>query len=145
MTTSEALQAERKTLVQMIHIAKKALALDESSYRGLLMRVTNVESCAVMQVQQLRAVVAEFKRLGFKSAPGKHSKPTPRNGKVRVIYAIWGEMASLLDDPSPAALRGFVKRQTGVDGIDWLNDAHCNQVIEGLRGWRENLKKGRST
>ena len=145
MTTTEALQAERKSLIQTIHIAKKALALDESSYRGLLMRVTNVESCAVMQVQQLRAVVLEFKRLGFKSAPGKHRKSEPRNGKVRAIYAIWGEMASLLDDPSPAALRGFVKRHTGVDSIDWLTDAQCNKVVGGLKGWRENLRKAQAT
>lgn len=138
-------QEERRRLVTTIQMARKALALEDGSYRAILMRITGHDSSTTCTETQLLALVAEFKRLGFKVRPGVNRKPAPRNSKVRVIYAIWSEMAYLLDDPSQEALRSFASRQTGVDSIDWMNDAQCNQVIEGLRGWRENLKKERST
>ena len=58
---------------------------------------------------------------------------------MRKVYAIWGSMRELVDDPSVTALRAFVKRQTGVDQPEWLDGEQGNLVIEGLKAWRRRL------
>jgi hypothetical protein len=90
--------------------------------------------------------------LGFKPAPGRDRRPASRSAKVRLVWAIWREITPFLDAPDDAALRGFVAKQTrsaatpdGVSAPQFLTDKQCDQVIEGLKGWRENLKRARAT
>ena len=52
-------------MIQKIHVARRMLALDDDTYRALLVRVTKKSSCADMNENHLRAVLDEFKALGF--------------------------------------------------------------------------------
>lgn len=58
---------KKRTLIAKIHIAKKDLGLDDGSYRDVLERVTGKNSSKNMTVNELEAVINEFKRYGWKS------------------------------------------------------------------------------
>ena len=129
----------RRLMIAKIHLAKKALALEEDSYRAILLRVGGADSSGKMTVSQLDRVLQEFRRLGWQGPKGKPRSGTGRkaSGKswVRKVWAIWGDLKPLLDDGDDAALFGFVKRQTGIDNPEWLSPAQANKVIAGLQGW----------
>jgi phage gp16-like protein len=128
-------------MLAKIHIAKKQLALEDDSYRAMLMRVAGQDSAATCTPAQLEAVIAEFKRLGFTAEAAKHKRSD--KAYVRMIYGIWGDLKPYLTDHSHTALRSFVRRQTGQDAPEFLNPEDANLVIEGLKAWlaREQRKR----
>lgn len=126
----------RTKRIQQVQIARKQMAMDEATYRAVLVRITGERSCTALDSAKLDRVIAEMKRLGWR--PTGH-RPTARHAHVRKVYAIWTSMAPLLDDPSQPALRAFVVRQTGVTSPEWLDGQQGNLVIEGLKAWRRRL------
>lgn len=134
---ASAAPVDRRALLAQVHIAKKDLALDESSYRGLLQRIAGTPSASNCTEPQLLAVVAEFRRLGW--AP-KVKRPASRHAHVRKVYAVWGDMKDLVSNPSRQALDAFTLRQTGVSSPEWLDGQQANKVIEGLKAWRQRLQ-----
>jgi phage gp16-like protein len=122
--------------IAQIHIAKKDLAMDEGTYRAVLVRVTGERSLTALNYASLVKVVEEMTRLGFVASG---TRPMARHPHVRKVYACWTAMAPLLSDPSHAALGAFVKRQVGVDSPEWLDGVEANKVIEGLKAWKKRL------
>ncbi|MFZ6775818.1 phage protein GemA/Gp16 family protein [Undibacterium sp. Ji83W] len=84
-------QLRRAELAQ-IHIAKVQLAMADDSYRALLRRVAGKESSKDLTWQERKALLDEFKRLGFKIKP-KHQMPKvgadrmPRMEKIEALLA----------------------------------------------------------
>jgi phage gp16-like protein len=132
MSAAQDAYALRRPLLARVHVARKELALEESSYRAILGRVTGCRSAGDLTVRQLKAVLVEFQRLGLKP----HRKPSGK-AHVRKIFALWASMKPHLTDPSRDALRAFVARQTGVGDPEWLTPAQANKVTEGLKAWRQ--------
>lgn len=135
--------ADRRAMLSKVHIARKELALAEESYRAILRRVAGWDSAADCTDAQLDAVLAEFRRLGWKP---KTKRPASGVAHVRKIYALWTAMKGGLADGSDAALRAFVRRQTksaanpeGIASPEWLDAAQANKVIEGLKAWSERI------
>ena len=126
----------RRNKIAQIQIARKDLAIEEGAYREMLIRITGKRSLTDLDLSGLERVVAELRRVGWK--PGG-KRPIAKQAHVRKVYAIWGSMRELVDDPSVTALRAFVKRQTGVDQPEWLDGEQGNLVIEGLKAWRRRL------
>jgi phage gp16-like protein len=122
--------------IAQIHIAKKDLAMDEATYRAVLVRVTGERSLTALSYASLVNVVEEMCRLGFTPSG---TRPMARHPHVRKVYAMWTSMAPLVDDSSHAALGAFVKRQVGVDSPEWLDGVQANKVIEGLKAWKQRL------
>jgi len=136
-------------LLAKIHIAKKDLALDDDSYRALVLRVAGQESCKGLAIGRLEAVLAEFKSLGWKA----RRKSPPRRAGARAmardheapkIRALWLSLYHLgeIGDPSEAALARYAARMTkspgqpdGVQALQFLDAAAANRVIKALRGW----------
>nr|WP_246523473.1 regulatory protein GemA [Neoroseomonas eburnea] len=132
-------------MIAKIHLAKKQLALTEDSYRDILRRVTQLDSAAVMRVDQLDAVLREFARLGWKAKPAKKRSEKPQ---VRMIWAIWRDIVALQGHGDDAALRSFVRRQTrtdahpdGISSPEFLDAEMGNRVAEGLKAWRARLRR----
>lgn len=65
----------RKRLIQLIHIGKSKLGLDDKHYRLLLLETTGLMSAAQMSAAQLNAVLDEMKRRAF--APPGSGKANP--------------------------------------------------------------------
>lgn len=126
-----------------IHIAKKALGLDDDAYRDVLQAVCKVTSAKQLDVQGRQKLLAKFRTMGWKpeGAAAKGSKkkawkPTAGSQAAKIL-ALWLELRrqGKLDRPTDEALFAFCKKLTGVERPDWLTAAQANDVIEGLKAW----------
>lgn len=151
--------ASKATLVTLVHtawgdIVKRKPKLTEDDYRAALRRATNNEqdSCEHMTIEQLDAVMAVFRAPPFNFRRRHKNKTTakgkaPRQPKSRAldtsaeaskVRAIWLHLHQLggVDDPNEAALAKWVKRQTGVDALDWVDGPKMEKLIEAAKAWR---------
>lgn len=116
--------AHRNPMLAKVHIAKKDLGLDDETYRDILTRVTGKASSKGLSDGQLDAVLAEFKRLGWKqkSTTGRKISDKPH---VKKVWAVWRDMCreGIPRDTTDAALKTFVRRMTKrEDRPDGLSD-----------------------
>lgn len=141
---------QRRALIAKIHIAPKQLAMTDADYRAVLHRVTGKMSAADCNLDQLKALVAEFERKGFRAvAGGKKARPTGRadHPVARKARAMWISLGLLcaIEDHSEAALEGFARRQLRCERFQWANQAQGDRLIEALKaraerhGWRQSL------
>lgn len=133
-------------LVRIIHVAKGKLRLDDDTYRQLLSTVTGKTSARDMTVPQLNNVLDAMKKCGFKIQPAKKTDSTrpfddsPQSKKIR---ALWLEMADMgmVRDRTEMALAGWVKRETGVDSLQWLDSEQASSLIEKLKKWQYRARR----
>ena len=82
----------RSNAIQIIHIAKGQLALDDDTYRSLLGAVVpGKSSCREMTIIELQNVIQALEAKGFKSKPQRRSKrrmsaPSDVSLKIRAIW-----------------------------------------------------------
>ncbi|CAM3726419.1 MULTISPECIES: gp16 family protein [Xenorhabdus] len=136
----------RQKLIQLIHIARSNLKLDEDTYRQMLLSETKKTSTRDMDIPQLTRVLETMKKRGFKIKPAKKSETSRRldsHPQSKKIRALWLEMASMgiVRDSSEQALAQWVKRETGIDSLQWLNSAQASRVIEKLKKWQHRVTR----
>lgn len=128
---------DRKKLLASIHIARKDMALEEESYRALLCRVTGQNSAKELTEVQLRSVLSEFERLGWKKDRFQRFAAGNRPD-IRKVFAIWNSLRDHLEcRGSRAGLRAFVQRQVGVSDPNFLNSEQAQKVIEALKAMQK--------
>lgn len=117
----------------VIYMGRRALALDDETYRAMLYRLTGKYSSKDLSVLEKRLVVDEMRAWGFKPKrqvlEGKYAKK---------LQALWiaGWNLGIIRDRSDKALLAFVKRQTGIDHIRFLRDSDdAGRAIEALKSW----------
>jgi hypothetical protein len=145
LTPPPAQADKRRPLLAQLHIAKKALALTDDSYRDVLRRITGQESGKDCTERQLRAMLDEFKRLGWANKAKPRGKRVSDNPQVRKIYAVWADLAPFVAGHGPEGLRTFCRRQTGVDAPEFLDPAGANKVVEGLKAWLGRMQRQAAT
>ena len=149
---------DRNRALAAIHCAKRDLALDDSSYRALLQRVTGVRSSTDLCEDGLDQVLTEFRRLGWKptrreQASGK--RPFRKASSEPPVRRLWVAAREVRDAGGftladtgekdwRVAVRSWVKRQTGDDGVgvddpEFLTADQTSQLIEQLKQWQERL------
>jgi phage gp16-like protein len=127
--------AKRKE-IQLIHIAKQQLGMDDETYRAMLWSVARVKSSTELDFAGRKKVLDHLEACGW-----KRSKPQPRkladDPQSKKIRALWLELhkAGKVRNSSEEALCAFVKRQTGRDALQWLNTQEASGVIEELKKW----------
>lgn len=129
--------ANRNSLLAQIHIAKKDLKLDDGEYRDLMATVCGKHSAADLDVTGLRRFLDHLSkcRSAMKGGATKaRRKLLPRAGK---IFSLWQQLADakLVEQRAFPALEAWVKAQTGVDKLEWLNEHQASQCIEQLKLW----------
>ena len=134
----------RRALLAKLHIARKELGLDESTYRAVLERVTGEESAAQLDDTQIVRVLEDLKSRGWIPKVRADKPRTSSTPHVRKIWALWNDMcrAGIPRTPTRAALRAFVETQTGVADPEWLTPEQASAVTEALKAWqRRELAK----
>lgn len=146
----------RNQLLQLIHIAKTQLALDDDTYRLLLKAETGKTSCKNLGTKQLQQVLTTIESKGFKCRPSKRNdkqrlkgRLSPRSGTAKhatidKIRAIWITMYKQghIRDGSEDALNKYVQRMTkqgngeGIASVAWLSASQAYTVLEGLKKWQ---------
>lgn len=144
----------KEKAIQLIHIAKQQLRMDELSYRMLLNELTGKNSTKKMIMRELMKVLGAMEHRGFKKTVKNHHSPTTQNAKVNSliahkIRAIWIDMAKngMVRDGSEQALNAWVRSvvnpiytATGVNiqmlNVSALNDKMAGLVLERLKKWQ---------
>lgn len=121
-----------------IHVARRQLNMDDADYRALLQRAAGVVSSAdIRQSGQLDAVMAEFRRLGFKDKPSARHGRVPntldREPQMQKIEALladmklsWGYAEAIARQQNPVAPGVRIER------LEWVPTAKLKGVITAL-------------
>lgn len=136
-------------LIQLIHIGKSKLCLDDDTYRSLLVAMTGKDSTKAMNIGELNKVLARLKQLGF-VVTNQKKDPKPIDDKtsrgieqqIKLIRHLWLDLHALgaVRDESEQALATYIKNQTQT-AIDDLGSEQASNVIERLKNWRKRLEK----
>lgn len=135
----------RNTLTKLIHTGRRALGLDDETYRAMLENITGLRSCGDKKMTQknMTAVLTRMRELGFEAAPKSSVKSkaapktplaTPRQlGRVR---GLWQRMYAfaIVHDSSDRALDAYCRRMLGCH-LGACTAAQCQRLIECLKQW----------
>lgn len=127
---------DRRIQLGRIHQAKKALGLDDATYRALLQRVAGKASSGEMTHAERNAVLAEFARLGFKRADAGDRKRVfagrPKN--TREVPMLRKVEALLADGKKPwSYAHEMARRMFHVNRVEWLNDHDLHKLVSALQ------------
>ena len=128
--------SKRNQLLKLIHVGKRELKLGDDQYRALLQGASagGADSCRDMSLPQLQAALRIMQQKGFKPSR-RSSKRT--SGPLSKVWALWFELKRLgaIRVASKKTLTAFVKRQTGLEELDLINDnpKEAAQLIETLK------------
>jgi hypothetical protein len=148
--TAAAASSPNARLVQAVQMRRRkvdGLAGDDV-WRPYLFRLTGIESLRQMNGRQLGMVLDDLTRQEAPT-PGRVKKPNRwKNAcpQAKMVLTLWLELfdKGLVRSRHDKAIDAFVKRQTGVDSVQWLTDpADAAKVIEALKSWRR--RPARST
>jgi len=134
-------------MIQLIHIAKSKLGIDDATYRSILERKTGKTSSKSMSMSELESVLEHMRTLGFedqsKPATKAQVKRLADDPQSKMIRHLWLRLRDLgqLRDSSESALATFVFRQTKVERLEWLNGYQAAQLIEAMKRWVERVEK----
>lgn len=131
----------KQRLIQLIHIARNDLQMDEDTYRQMLQGLTGKTSTKGMDVTQLNRVMESMKKKGFRVKPSGKARsglPLDTHPQSKKLRALWLEMASagIVRDSSEQALALWVQRETGISALRWLSNEQASNVIEKLKKWQ---------
>ncbi|MDO9094481.1 MAG: regulatory protein GemA [Rubrivivax sp.] len=127
--------AQRNTDLAAIHVAKKALGLSEDEYRDLMSTVCG----GIRSAGELDAAGRARFRAHLQACQRAH-EPTKRQPLLpheRKIWSLWMQLADrgMVHHRHTTAINAWVRRQTGVETMRWLNGHQQQLVIESLKLW----------
>ena len=129
----------RRAAMGKVRIGAEALGLEDGDRRALQQRVTGHDSLAAMTDRQIGRVIDELGRLGaYGTAGGRAgSRPQATSPHAKKCRALWLSLYHLgaVGDPSEAALAAFVRRQVGVDALQFVDADQAFSAIEALKAW----------
>ena len=130
--------------IKVIHTLKGKAGLDDRDYRAELGRFGAGSSkdlsasAAIGFIDRLRTLAGD--RQGPRETTSKRARGAlelsgPYAGICRALW-ISGWNLGVFEAREDTALVAFVRRQTGIDHLNWVRDpADARKVIEGLKGW----------
>jgi len=124
----------RKKLIQLVHIGKAKLGMDDEAYRAFLAGVCGRNSSAKMTIKQLEQTLKAMRSYGFSSHTPNRVKPEEKGlATLEQLEYIKGMWAKCARNKSAGALAAFVKRIGRVDALRFLNVELAQKVILALR------------
>ncbi|SNR95726.1 Mu-like prophage protein gp16 [Humidesulfovibrio mexicanus] len=124
----------RRSLLAKVHIAAKALGLEDDAYRDMLEGLTGQRSAGKLTDKQLALVIAALRKRGWNDADTRpaRKKPTPRAmpGAAPLLDKIG---ALLADAGRPWAYAvGLAARMYTVERLEWAKSEQLRGVIAAL-------------
>ncbi|MBD2570034.1 regulatory protein GemA [Anabaena lutea] len=118
---------KRKKLLAQIHILKKDKEIDDATYRFLLQEYFRVDSAKDLSETDLEKFVSVLKI--FRRAKSK--------GQNDLILSLWRQLfeQAKVGSQNPQSLNRWIRRQTGVERLEWLNVSQKAKLIEALNAW----------
>ncbi|WP_220789373.1 gp16 family protein [Craterilacuibacter sinensis] len=121
-----------KNWLAKIHIAKKALALDDDTYRAMLQSVAGVSSSKDLDAAGAQKVLDHCKRCGWKPTPPRNKGRKPDAPKASA--AIMRKLEALLTDASRpwSYADAMAKRMFKIERVQWCDDAQASKIMQAL-------------
>lgn len=132
---------DRRKLYALLAVAKKKLNIDEEAYRSILQRhggkqVGDKISATTMTDKQICNAIEELKSKGFVGSANKKKTKLTTQEYIRVLWNKLIESGKVRSDNKELALQRFVKRQTGIEHLEWIRSyQQANAVITALKVW----------
>jgi len=115
--------------IQLIHVARQKVSMDEDTYRALLHDRFGVASSKDMDWKQRKELLDHFKTLGFKSTAS--TRPAPAKDKVAQVSKIRALLIAL-DNKPDAYADGMSKHMFKIDRFEWCTGAQLGKIIAAL-------------
>lgn len=129
----------RRADLAAIHMAKAALAWDDDMYRDIMFTVCRVRSSAQMDFTGRKRFLEHLRKcqqeMGIQ--PRGDWKPKPWSPPLRALWSRWQQLADagLVHERSRDALQAWVKRQCGVDRLEWLTTHQLDALLASAKLW----------
>ena len=122
----------KRKQIQLIHIAKHQLRIDDDTYRTMLRAISGepVTSSTQLSAAGLEKILRHLKKQGFKtrSAGGR---PTPSAKKDRMIRKIQAQLISMGNLPDSYA-DGIADHMFSIHRYHWCNEQQLHKIIAAL-------------
>jgi phage gp16-like protein len=144
----------RKRLYTLLAIGKQQLGWDEEFYRGIWLPMQGATkdadgrySATTLSIAQLFQALEKMRAAGFRPKSKASNRAQAGDPQSKMIRGLWLELHELgaVRNPSESSLAAYVKRQAGVEALQWLNNDQASQVIEALKQWVKRVKKSKQT
>lgn len=131
-------------LHRLIHGGCRKLGLDDDARRGMYLRLVKKDSLSDMSEPEMRLVVNELRRLGYKpdapKASGREGKPALDGKYLPKMRALWIALWNMgeVKDRRDSALEAFAlgRQVPHLDGVRFIHRAEDGQsVVEALKAW----------
>ena len=130
---------KKTKLIQLIHVGKKQLGLDDDLYREVLESCTGKTSSKLLSIPQLESVLTRMKQLGFQveSKDKTGVKNLADDAQSKLIRYLWLQLhnAGQVRNSDEKALAKFVENKVGVSALQFLSTKNANMIITHLRQW----------
>lgn len=135
---------KKTKLIQLIHVGKKQLGLDDDLYREVLESCTGMVSSKLMKIAQLESVLDRMKQLGFtiESKDKTGVQQLADDAQSKLIRHLWLQLhnAGQVRNGSEKALAKFVENKVGVSALQFLSTKNADMIITHLRQWCKRCK-----
>lgn len=124
----------------ILQIAKSKLALDDETYRQVLVRVAGVTSSKELDNTGFQAVMGFFDYAGFrptgKGAPRYGNRPGMASfAQLELIRELWRELHHETE-VNDEALAGWLLKYHKVHSLRFLTTDAARKVITALKAWK---------
>ena len=126
----------RNLTLAKIHVGKKALGMDDDTYRAFLQAQVGKRSAADCTIIELQAVLHAMKRRGF--VP-QSSKPVGKNpGAPKTARSRQAVLDKITAQLTTRGLHwnyahGMAKRMFNKERVQWLNDEQLYKLMQALQ------------
>lgn len=123
----------RRRLLARIHILKVEAGIDDEEYRFMLQQYFAQDSAKDLNHEDMERFVSIL--LSCKSV-----KTSRQNS---LIFKLWNQLfeQKKTGSGSQQSLNRWIKRQTGVDRLEWLKSDQKAKLIESLKQWLNRPSK----
>lgn len=132
-------EGARRADLAAIHMAKKALGWDDSTYRDIMFAVCRVRSAGDMDFTGRKRFLEHLRKCQQQMGipPRGDYRPAPWSPPLRALWSRWQQLADagLVHERSRDALQAWVKRQTGVDRLEWLTTHQLDALLASAKLW----------
>lgn len=129
----------RNKLLQLVHIGKNQLRMDDETYRSLLSQQFYQNSAKNISYSELVKLVKILQEKGARIRLPKAEKLSPIQRK---LWAVWKQMAkeNVVAEGSSRALDSFAQRYfPTVQYWKELSDTDTASLLETLKQWKKRV------
>lgn len=135
-----------RAVLAKIHIARKALCLDDDDYRDILERITGHRSASEIGPDQLLPLQRELRRLGwdgyllrrdevpplkYKELGHRPGRPSP--AQLRMLEARFKNIRGFADINPDGAFRAFLEKRFRISDARLLDDSSYEAALTAVK------------